>query len=60
VTASPDQTIFELMARMQASRASIAVVLGPPDGHGPPGVLGLDTMAHLAELIAEGMELLEG
>jgi CIC family chloride channel protein len=60
VTASPDQTIFELMARMQASRASIAVVLGPPDGHGPPGVLGLVTMAHLAELIAEGMELLEG
>lgn len=59
VTASPDQTIFGLLARMQASRASVAIVLGPPDGHGSPRVLGLVTMAHLGELTAEGMELLD-
>jgi chloride channel protein, CIC family len=55
-----DRTVFKLLARMQAARASVAVVLGPPDGaDAPPRVLGLVTMAHLAELIAEGMELFE-
>jgi CIC family chloride channel protein len=60
VTIPSDRTVFKLLARMQASRASVAVVLGPPDGASvPPHVLGLVTMAHLAELIAEGMELFE-
>lgn len=58
LTVSPDETIFDLLARMQASRATVAIVLGPPEGRSSPHVLGLVTMAHLAELIAEGMEML--
>ncbi len=51
-------TIFALLARMQATHAPSAVVLAPAD-HLPdaPTILGVITMAHLAEILAEGMEM---
>jgi CIC family chloride channel protein len=50
--------IFEVLARMQAARASVAVVLRPPGrGREIDDVLGIVTKAHLAEVVAEGMEL---
>ncbi|MEO7035090.1 MAG: chloride channel protein [Polyangiaceae bacterium] len=58
VTVSSSAAIFEVLARMQAAHASIAVVLQPAsdiEALGP--VLGIVTKEHLAEAIAEGMEL---
>ncbi len=59
VTIPSDHTIFGLLSHMQASHATVAVVLAPTTGAEPPEVLGLVTMAQLAELIAEGMEMFE-
>jgi CIC family chloride channel protein len=57
-----DETILDLLARMQRTHASSAVVLAPeatrPSGT-PPKVLGVVTKADLAEAIAEGMEIFE-
>jgi CIC family chloride channel protein len=58
VTVEPDTTIFDVMANMQAGQAELAVVLAPVKerkaGHAP--IRGVLTGAHLAEVIAEGME----
>jgi len=58
VTVPSHAAIFEVLARMQAAHASVAVVLktnGKDDSRGT--VVGIVTKAHLAETIAEGMEL---
>jgi chloride channel protein, CIC family len=58
VTVGPDATIFTVLAGLQAAHASIAVVLAPPVASGTsPQVIGLVTMAHLAEALGEGMEM---
>lgn len=60
VTASVDTTLFDLLAAMQHARAELAVVLaGPPHLDGPSPIHGVVTKAHLAEALAEGMELFE-
>ena len=51
-------TILEVLARLQSSGASVAIVLKPSAEDGSAGaVLGVVTKAHLAEALAEGMEL---
>jgi CBS domain containing-hemolysin-like protein len=52
-----DMTLFELMPALKRSRAELAVVLAP--GATGPGiaVAGVVTKAHVAEALAEGMEL---
>jgi CIC family chloride channel protein len=59
VTAAPDNTIFDLLERLQTNHASVAIVLRPETGGAAPHVLGLLTMAHVAQIMAEGMELFE-
>ncbi|MGE0711788.1 MAG: chloride channel protein [Planctomycetota bacterium] len=57
VVVTPDRTLFQLLADLQAAKASTAVVVAP----GEPGrVLGVITKAHLAEALAEGLEMFEG
>jgi CIC family chloride channel protein len=59
VTVASNLAIFEVLARMQAATASVAVVLhsgAMANANGVP-VLGIVTKAHLAEALAEGMEL---
>jgi len=55
VVVSSDTAIFEVLARMQTARSSVAVVLKPASEK--DRVLGLVTKAHLAEALAEGMEI---
>jgi len=61
VTIAADDTIFELLSRIQRARASVAVVVErdwqAASSRSP--ILGVVTKAHLAEAIAEGMELFE-
>ena len=58
VTVPSNAAIFEVLARMHAARASVAIVLQPVHGEGNvDAVLGIITKAHLAEAVAEGMEL---
>jgi CIC family chloride channel protein len=51
--------IFEVLGRMRARRAVVAVVVRPPEdpAAAEEPVLGLVTLAHLAEALAEGMEM---
>ncbi len=56
VTVPSHAAIFEVLARMQAARASVAIVLQSKGGRAD-AVLGIVTKAHLAEAVAEGMEL---
>ncbi len=48
-------TIFELLAKMQSAHASVAAVVD--DEKKEPTVLGIMTMAKVAEVLAAGMEL---
>jgi CBS domain containing-hemolysin-like protein len=58
VTVPSHAAIFDVLARMQAAHASVAVVLKPDGKDDSRGtVVGIVTKAHLAETIAEGMEL---
>jgi CIC family chloride channel protein len=62
VSVAPDTTVFDLIATMQRAHAGAAVVMAPPEpggGHEQPNVLGVVTKEHLAEALAEGMELFE-
>jgi hypothetical protein len=59
VSVAPDCTIFDMLERLQSSHASVAIVLGPAEAGRAPKVLGLLTMAHVAQIMAEGMELFE-
>jgi chloride channel protein, CIC family len=59
VVVRSDNTIFRLLGKLRAAGASVAVVLGEPDPqHRTRTVIGVVTMAHLAEVLAEGMEML--
>jgi CIC family chloride channel protein len=53
------EAIFEVLAHMRAKRAAIAVVVRPPADPlaAKEPVLGIVTLAHLAEALAEGMEM---
>jgi CIC family chloride channel protein len=57
VTVPSSAAIFEVLARMRSARASIAIVLRAPTEDDPSRVHGIVTMGHLAEALAEGMEL---
>jgi len=60
VVAAVDTTLFDLLAAMQRAKAELAVVLAAtasPDRS--PAVRGILTKAHLAEALAEGMEIFE-
>ena len=58
VTIPSHAAIFEVLARLHAAHASVAIVLQPVRGKGDEdAVLGIVTKAHLAEAVAEGMEL---
>ncbi len=61
VVASSDTTLFDLLARMQRAHVQVAVVrvVAPeePQCKGGCGVRGVVTLAHIAEAIAEGMEM---
>ena len=58
VTIPSHAAIFEVLARLHAARASVAIVLQPVHGKSDEdAVLGIVTKAHLAEAVAEGMEL---
>ncbi len=59
VTVAPGTTLFDLIARMQSGKARVAVVVAPEGRDGRPEVLGVVTKAHVAEAIAEGMEMFE-
>jgi len=52
-----DMTLFELMPAMKRSRAEIAVVLAPGATGAGIAVVGVVTKAHVAEALAEGMEI---
>ena len=57
VTVPSSAAIFEVLARLHAAHASVAIVLEPVDRKGDgDAVLGIVTKAHLAEAVAEGME----
>lgn len=61
VVAAVDTTLFNLLAEMQRVRASVAVVTaasgaGTASG-GQPRIVGVVTQTHLAEAMAEGLEL---
>jgi CIC family chloride channel protein len=58
VTVTSHTVIFDVLARMQAAHASVAIVLEPSGKDDSMGrVVGIVTKAHLAETLAEGMEL---
>lgn len=58
ITVPPDCTIFRLLAMVQAGHASVAVAVRSPDaGQSTPQVLGLITLANVAEAMAEGLEM---
>lgn len=63
VTVDPATTIFDLLHRLQSARAPVAVVVEPAAERAEPGeaesprILGIVTMAHVAEVIAESLEL---
>jgi hypothetical protein len=58
VTIPSDAAIFEVLARLHAAHASVAIVLRPVhEGGNEDAILGIVTQAHLAEAVAEGMEL---
>ncbi len=60
VTVTPETTIFELIASLQRAKAELAVVVAPEAGEGPAThVRGVVTKAHVAEVLAEGMEIFE-
>lgn len=60
VVAAIDTTLFDLLASMQHAKAELAVVMAGVAGpDGPPPVRGILTKAHLAEALAEGMEIFE-
>ena len=60
VVAAVDTTLFDVLAAMQHAKAELAVVLtGTAGPDGPPPVRGVLTKAHLAETLAEGMEIFE-
>jgi CIC family chloride channel protein len=60
VVAPGDATLFELLATMQHAKAELAVVLAATaTPEAPPPIGGVITKAHLAEVLAEGMELFE-
>jgi len=63
VVVPSDMTLFDLLDRMQKTRAEVAVVVAvaPDEPRVADGgaVRGVVTKAHLAEAIAEGMELFE-
>ncbi len=54
-----DATIFDMMAALQKRRGSLAVVTTKSDDTGEQRVRGVVTKEHLAEALAEGMELFE-
>lgn len=56
VTVTPATTIFDLLHQLQSARAQAAVVVEPVKD-GSPRILGVVTMAHVAEVIAESLEL---
>ncbi len=58
---SSETTLFELIAMMQRTRADLAVVLSTTAEQeaGSPWVRGVVSKAHLAEAMAEGMEIFE-
>jgi chloride channel protein, CIC family len=58
IVVSRDVTVFDLIARMQRARAVVAVVAEPaPSADAAPQVFGVITRGHIAEVLAEGMEL---
>jgi CIC family chloride channel protein len=60
IEVAPDITIFELLARMQRAHASEAVVVRTsPAADATPEIVGVLTKSHIAEALAEGMELFE-
>ncbi len=54
VMAPSDSTLFNLLRSMQTAHSGLAVVISAA---GPLKVMGVATMAHLAEVVAEGMEM---
>ena len=60
IVVSTETTIFELIATMRRAKAELAVVLSPEaDQSSVRNVRGVVTKAHLAEALAEGMEIFE-
>ncbi len=60
IVVSSKTAIFDLIARMQRARAELAVVLAPEaDVRDGPPLRGVLTKAHVAEALAEGMEIFE-
>lgn len=59
VIVEPSATIFDLLALLQREGASVAVVVAPEDAEEAGAVLGVVTKAHIAEALAEGMEMFE-
>ncbi len=59
VTVSAEDTVAEVLIQMAAAGARLAVVVGEPSTGPPetPEILGVITKAHMAEVLAEGMEL---
>ena len=59
VVVQSSTAIFEVLGRLRARRAVLAVVVRPPEDPAARDepVLGLVTLAHLAEALAEGMEM---
>ncbi len=57
IVVSPETTIFNLIARIQRTRTSVAVVATVVDE--VPKVSGVVSKADLAEILAEGMELFQ-
>jgi CIC family chloride channel protein len=58
VTVPSSSAIFEVLARMHTANASVAVVLETmPARADADVVVGIVTKAHLADIVAEGMEL---
>ena len=61
VTASTETTIFDLIVSFQRAKAELAVILSPEgEARGADRVRGVVTKAHLAEALAEGMEIFAG
>ncbi|MEO6952807.1 MAG: chloride channel protein [Polyangia bacterium] len=56
VIVSGSTTVAEVLAKLQATHASIAIVVATKSG-APDEVVGIITKAHLTEALAEGLEL---
>ncbi|MCA9609038.1 MAG: chloride channel protein [Myxococcales bacterium] len=58
IVIAPDATVFDLLAHLQRGRVDVAVV-AETSGGTPPKVVGVITKAHVAEALAEGMEIFQ-